>query len=107
MLQKGGISINRRDAEGQTALIYATKGSNTEIVKQILDFPFYANPNMADSDQNTCLLYACAVENSEIVETLLQKGAYYGIKNKDKMTPEDMATNDKIIEAIKLHKYHI
>lgn len=68
-------TVNFRDSEGRTALIYAVAMSaGSETVKMLLDNG--ADAKIHDNGRMTTLMYAAAfADNSEIIDLLIDKGA--------------------------------
>jgi hypothetical protein len=64
-----GIDVNKRDAEGRTALMYASYNGHTEIVKVLIEKG--AMVNMADSYGRTALMMASSGPFAATVKVLL------------------------------------
>ncbi len=67
-----GIDINIKNDNGITALIFASRGGNKEVLELLLDKG--ADINVADNDGNTALIFASYAGNKEIIELLLDRG---------------------------------
>lgn len=71
VLLKNGANVDLSDARGNTALIYAVKMQNTELVKLLL--LYRPNKSLLDSDGKSAFEYAAFSGNQTIVELLKMK----------------------------------
>lgn len=67
-----GMDVNRARADGQTALIRASRGQK-EVVQLLIDSG--ANVNQGDKDNATALIHAAYKKQPEIVKILIANGA--------------------------------
>jgi len=68
-----GANVEKRNLQGQTALIVACIAGNLEAVRLLLDCG--ANIEASDTAGATCLMWACFYSHLEIVHLLLERGA--------------------------------
>ena len=64
LLERGGIELNRRDAEGNTALHYVCRLGFRDLAALLLDRG--ADPSQANNRSETPLLVACGGRKSEV-----------------------------------------
>lgn len=67
-LKKGGIQLDKRDAQGATPLYYASAKGSRDIVKLLLDAG--ADASIADNQSRTALHMACQAGNRDIIRLL-------------------------------------
>ena len=67
-LKKGGIQIDKRDAQGGTPLHYASAKGSRDIVKLLLDAG--ADVSIADNQSRTALHMACQSGNKDIIRIM-------------------------------------
>ncbi len=72
-LKRGGVQLDKRDAQGATPLHYASAKGARDIVKLLLDAG--ADASIADNQSRTALHLACQVGNKDIIRMLCDKGA--------------------------------
>ena len=84
-LKKGGIDVNKRDAEGNTPLHYACLKGYRDIVNLLLDSE--ADATIANNLSETPLHAASRSGNKEIIGKLLQYGADIDATDSDGRTP--------------------
>eukprot|EP00794_Sanderia_malayensis_P007196 gene7196-8002_t len=82
---ENGEDIERRDANGQTALIVAAEKGSCRIIKELLDRN--ANVNARDEDGWTALIASCKEGFPDIVAMLLDSGAKHNIADMGGWTP--------------------
>ena len=85
LILKNPNKINITDANGDTALIWASYKGNIDIVKVLLDNG--ANPNITNNAGNTALHLAAMYYNSTISKNLIKKHANINIQNNEGSTP--------------------
>ena len=66
ILNENGADINAKDKDGETVLMYAARGGNTDIVNLLLDKGAKVNA----TDKKKLLKHAAAGGNAEIVDLL-------------------------------------
>lgn len=84
-LKKGGIDVNKRDAEGNTPLHYACLKGYRDIVNLLLDSE--ADATIANNLSETPLHAASRSGNKEIIGKLVQYGADIDATDSDGRTP--------------------
>ena len=84
-LKKGGIDINKRDQEGNTALYYACQKGYRDIVALLLDND--ADASCINNRSESPLHAAARSGNKEILGKLLQKGADINVTDNEGRTP--------------------
>ena len=84
-LKKGGIDVNKRDAEGNTPLYYACLKGLRDIVGLLLDSD--ADVSIANNCSETPLHAAARSGNKEIIGKLVQYGADLDATDKEGCTP--------------------
>ncbi|ESP00652.1 hypothetical protein LOTGIDRAFT_157934 [Lottia gigantea] len=106
-LLNAGSDINDQNERGQTALIYASILNKLQMLSVLLK-QNAVDVNKTDADGNTALMYACALGHAEVVSRLFQShelGEHIldlDIKNNDRMTALDHATDRGHVNIIKL-----
>ena len=96
-----GADINLQNKDGNTALIYAIRENNIEMVKLLL-LEKGADTNLQNKDGNTALIYAIRENNIEMVKLLLEQGANTNLQNKDGNKGLMYAIRENNIEIVKL-----
>ena len=84
-LKKGGIDVNKRDAEGNTPLYYACLKGYRDIVSLLLDSE--ADVSLANNMSETPLHAASRSGNKEIIGKLVQYGADLDVTDNEGRTP--------------------
>ena len=84
-LKKGGIDVNKRDAEGNTPLHYACLKGYRDIVSLLLENK--ADATAVNNQSETPLHAAARTGNKEIIERLLDCGSDINATDKDGKTP--------------------
>lgn len=84
-LKKGGIDVNKRDAEGNTPLYYACLKGYRDLVLLLLDSG--ADVSVTNNRSETPLHAAARSGNKEIIEKLVAKGADLNTTDADGRTP--------------------
>lgn len=96
-LQKGGINVNKRDAEGNTPLHYACLKGFRDIVNMLLEHD--ADVSVANNCAETPLHVAARSGNKEIIGKLIQYGADQDATDKDGRTPLICLLDNKRTDA--------
>jgi len=68
-------NINRRDAAGQTALIYAASSGHLEMVKYLVENGASIDIKASFTGGKTALVYAATSNKSKVIQYLIDKGA--------------------------------
>lgn len=77
--------VDKKDHQGHTALMMATRYDQGNIIKILLENG--ANPNATDGDGWTPLMFACVGDaEAETIHMLSESGADLNLKNKDGRT---------------------
>lgn len=84
-LKKGGINVNKRDAEGNTPLYYACLKGFRDIVTILLDND--ADVSIANNSSEIPLHATARSGNKEIIGKLIQYGANLDATDKEGRTP--------------------
>ena len=95
----GGMDID--DISLQEQFFQAAKNGNYEIIKSLMFEG--VDVNAKDSDGWTALMYAAQQGHVEIVNLLLNNGAEIFHRNNKYKTAEDLASNDKVKNALTSH----
>jgi ankyrin repeat protein len=77
-----GVDLNKADDEGNTLLILASSGRDTELIEKTL-LPKINNINAVNEKGESALTKAIAVGSSEVAALLLKKGADVHVTDKD------------------------
>ena len=96
-LKKGGIDVNKRDAEGNTPLYYACLKGLRDIVGLLLDSD--ADVSIANNCSETPLHAAARSGNKEIIGKLVQYGADLDATDKEGCTSLIRLLNNKRSDA--------
>ena len=96
-LKKGGIDINKRDQEGNTALYYACQKGYRDIVALLLDND--ADASCINNRSESPLHAAARSGNKEILGKLLQKGANINVTDNEGRTPLICLLDNKRTDA--------
>lgn len=94
---KGGINVNKRDAEGNTPLHYACLKGFRDIVNMLLEHD--ADVSVANNCAETPLHTAARSGNKEIIGKLIQYGADQDATDKDGRTPLICLLDNKRTDA--------
>ena len=95
-----GIDVNRRDADGMTALCYAICYGRSKVIKFLLDRDDI-DPNLPNLGGDTPLLHAVMIENLSVAGQLLRKkGIDVNARNNDGFTALAIAC------TAHWHEYH-
>lgn len=90
-------NLNMQDGYGATALMWAAKNANNEVVQMLLDRG--ADPNAKSAIGSTALFYT---NDSIIVRTLLDAGANPNIQNKFGRSPLMVAAHNGNAEIVQI-----
>ena len=85
LLERGGIELNRRDAEGNTALHYVCRLGFRDLAALLLDRG--ADPSQANNRSETPLHTAARSGNREIIARLVEAGADPDASDREGCTP--------------------
>ncbi len=96
-LKKGGIDVNKRDAEGNTPLYYACLKGFRDIVSLLLDSD--ADVSIANNCSETPLHAVARSGNKEIIGKLVQYGAELDATDKEGRTPLICLLDNKRTDA--------
>jgi len=92
-----GANLNIQNEEGETALMIASGGDYTDIVRLLIEAG--ANLNIQNEDGKTALMFA---SNTDIVRLLIEAGANLNLQNNDGHTALITATKRNDIEIVRL-----
>lgn len=98
-------SIDLRDDQGMTALMYAVKSDNPKILEEFLKIPsaeLQKLVNMQDNSGMTALMYAVIANKKISIQELLKAGADKMLKNKLGKTVSDIAKDNKLTDLVGL-----
>jgi len=84
-----GIDVDYRDADGKTALIYASTANKTKVMEYLLEHG--ADINATTQFNETALFWATAFGHVDAVRLLLNKNADTQIINNDHKTALDLS----------------
>lgn len=90
-----GEDVNQRDADGNTALHYASMNGHLAVVNRLLDAPMI-DVNFQDNEGWTALHFASFSDYPDIVQKLLDHDADPSIKDNGGLSPIDIAMNDVV-----------
>lgn len=96
-LKKGGINVNKRDAEGNTPLYYACLKGFRDIVTILLDND--ADVSIANNSSEIPLHATARSGNKEIIGKLIQYGANLDATDKEGRTPLICLLDNKRTDA--------
>jgi ankyrin repeat protein len=88
-LLNNGVSVNSRNAQGQTPLIVAVQNGQLRAAKLLLEED--ADINLQDKAGNTALIDAVNSGNTALVKTLIDRGADITIMDKNHKDAADYA----------------
>jgi uncharacterized protein len=100
LVRKGSADVNAKLADGTSALLWAVRSDDLELVSLLLDAK--ANVNDADPDGITPLALACANANVEIARKLVAAGATTDLGDVSGVTPLMSAVGRPRIENVRL-----
>jgi len=99
-LIKAGVNINRQDAHGNTALMYAVRHNNL-ILTQFLIASEATNLNLQNIHGDTALIYAARHNNHPaLAEVLINAGALLNIQKKNGDTALIMAAKNNNLATV-------
>ncbi|XP_068693789.1 ankyrin repeat domain-containing protein 27-like [Montipora foliosa] len=101
MLMHYKADVNAPDNEGNTPLHLCTANGHEKCTKALIHFDMQVNVmkvNAANEHGDTPLHLASRWGYAEIVLLLLEKGASFEARNKDKATPLDISHNKQVTE---------
>ncbi|KAI8379382.1 ankyrin repeat-containing domain protein [Radiomyces spectabilis] len=98
LIEEDHASVNSCDADGITALHYASDRGHMDMVKLLIQLG--ADINARSNDQETPLHYACISEQLEVAEYLVQQGCDVSAKDADNQLAIDQA-DSAFVEALK------
>ena len=87
-LKKGGIQLDKRDAQGATPLHHASAKGSRDIVKLLLDAG--ADATIADNHSRTALHLAAQTGNKDIIRLLHDKGVELDGDRQRRQDPADL-----------------
>ena len=97
-----GADVNRKDSQGNTALIYNTMNQCfKDIIKELIRSG--ADVNIVNSEGNTALHYALRYGSQDTARFLIKKGADYNHANNQGVTPVQLAVEkgyDTVLELM-------
>lgn len=96
-----GADVEAKDVLGMTPLLYSFKYSSTRDLPCFLINKAKANVNVCDNKGWTPAHYAAARNNVKLIRELFFAHADFSAKDKDGLTPFDLASTKKAKEAIK------
>jgi len=96
-----GVSVNQKDAEGRTVLMYASYNGHIEVVNQLIKNG--ADVNVRDKYGRTALMMAASGPFSETVKILLENNAWPDIvDNEEHFSALMYAAAEGQVENVKL-----
>jgi len=103
LLLSYGASLDPKDEDGNTALIFAAENSNAEVVAALIR----ANPSINETNEEgrTALMEAANADDVEMVRSLLAAGADVNLKDEDGDTAYDLTSSDEIEKLLVRHGY--
>ncbi|MCL7042777.1 hypothetical protein MKW94_002749, partial [Papaver nudicaule] len=99
LIEDLGIDVNFKDEKGDSPLMHAIEGGNTNVVEYLLGKG--AGPNASNTKGYTPLHSAAEKGHTEILARLLSKGANVNALS-ETGTPLDMAANYNQLEALQI-----
>ncbi|XP_064595895.1 ankyrin-3-like [Liolophura sinensis] len=84
LLVKKVVSLTTEDQEGETAVHWAVRKNNVDIVRQIVDLG--GDINIQNKDGKTPLLLALRASNLDLVRLLVERGAGVNVQNEEAET---------------------
>lgn len=97
---RGGIPLDAKDHQGQTALLLAVAGGHTAVAKALIDAG--ANINAVAANKDTPWLLAGARGHAAMLEHMLTKGPDYTLRNRFGGNPLIPACERGHVEAVKV-----
>ena len=104
-LKKGGINVNKRDAEGNTPLYYACLKGFRDIVTILLDND--ADVSIANNSSDIPLHATASSGHKEIIGKLIQYGANLDATDKEGRTPLICLLDNKRTDAALIKKAQV
>ncbi|CAG0880463.1 unnamed protein product [Cyprideis torosa] len=99
-LQRDGVQVDEKDANGTSLLLLATNYGNPAFIKMLLDEG--ADPNVEDNDQWTPLLAASRAGALEIAKLFVLHKAELNCRDLESWTPLTWATYKGHVDVAKL-----
>lgn len=100
LLKKGGIDLDIKDSWGNTALMYACRNGNINIIKALLNHG--ASIDRTRADGRTVLFTAALENNTAVVRLLLDKGANINHRDTTDSTALMLAVQFNKVDTVKL-----
>lgn len=101
LIEKGGCPLNTRDRFGYTPFTRAVLANRDAVVAYLLSSGTINLDAKDVSVGNTPLHIACEEENLKMIGLLLEAGADVKTENKEKRTPLQLISNQKVHRALK------
>ncbi len=98
----GGMPVDKPDAAGQTALMYAAQTGRIEVIEYLLSKGADINAQSGVFGLGTPLIYAASGNRLEAIELLIDRGADIDATTSRKSTALMIAAAQGHVEAVKL-----
>ena len=95
-----GADVNTKNQNGQSLLLIAVIGKQTEMAKLLVTYK--ADVNLQDSQKDSAFLYAGAGGQTELVKLFLQNGARFDVFNRYNGTALIPACERGHVETVKI-----
>jgi len=103
-LEQGGFDINAVDGLGNSALLNAAQYGHFEILQMLLEVPGI-NINLQNRQWNTALHLAASRDDESSVKLLIEKGAKFTLKNKQKQLPINVTSSAEVKKLLQMAEF--